>query len=330
MKKIMFLIIAVCLSACLKEETPVAKRTVDGDQTAALEMGSDYRYQIFFNFSENKIIEKNIKYTWDIGFETGVNGWHVITNTSKYMFVFRTNETELSNVMDHSNCTTSNHHYDMPSGNLDSTGIGDWKDGYVRIIDLGTDENGTQLGWYKLKIDSVDANQYYIQYAKINASTAVSAVIQKHNSYTFTYFSLLNNEEIVVAPKSTKWDVVFTQYIKHLTTPAIMDYLVTGCILNHNNTLAALVTEKSYVSIDLAYAESLNLTNVNDVIGYDWKDIGLDQVMNGGTAEYTIYPNKSYVIKDQNGNYFKLRFTDFYSKTGEKGTPTFEYEQLKQ
>lgn len=240
-----------------------------------------------------------------------------------------TNKTLLSEVTNHNGMNSLNHHYDMPSGNLDSTAIGNWKDEKVRVLNLGTNAAGNPLGWYKLKVDSVSATKYYFRYAPINASTYTQVAIEKDNNYNFVYFSMINNQSVEVAPPTQAWDLVFTQYIKHLTEPLVMDYLVTGCLSNRFNTKVTQVTNKNFEDIDLSYATSLNYTSTRDAIGYDWKDIGLDEVMSGGTAEYTIYPNKSYIVRTQVGTYYKLRFIDFYSKTGEKGTPTFEYQILE-
>lgn len=329
MKNLIVLIGVLCLSSCLKKEIPVPKRLNNGVRTVAINMENDYRYQVFFNLANNEIVEKNDKYIWDIAFETGTDGWHIKTNTSKYMFAYRTDKTDLLAVMDHAGATPNKHFYDKPSGNLDSTAIGNWKDGFVRILDMGTSNDGHTLGWYKIKVDSVDAQYYYLQYAVIDASTFTSISVKKDNSHAFVYYSLIDDQAVDVAPQPQKWDLEFTQFIRHLTDPTTVDYLVTGCLSNREGVTSALVTDKDFNSIDLAYALSLHLNEAENTIGYDWKDIGLDEVMNGGTAEYTIYPNMSYVIKDQNGNYYKLRFIDFYSKSGEKGTPTFEYKKLE-
>ena len=57
------------------------------------------------------------------------------------------------------------------------------------------------------------------------------------------------------------------------------------------------------------------------IIGFDWKyyDFNLG---------YIIYPDRYYLLKDEDGFYFKIRFIDFYDPSGNKGTATFEYQRL--
>lgn len=51
-----------------------------------------------------------------------------------------------------------------------------------------------------------------------------------------------------------------------------------------------------------------------DEIGYDWKYYDLS-----GSGKYIIYQKKVFVIRDQQGYLYKLRFIDFYDNNGQKG-----------
>jgi hypothetical protein len=67
----------------------------------------------------------------------------------------------------------------------------------------------------------------------------------------------------------------------------------------------------------------MHYSNLRDVIGYDWK------VYNFTSGQYVARSNVNYVIKDfYTGDAYKLRFLDF-NHNGIKGTPKFEYVQLK-
>lgn len=327
MKYLALVILGLVFSSCLKEEIPVPKKEHGNVKKVSVTMESDYKYQLFFNLSESKVVSKNNRKIWDIGFETGANGHHIITNSSKYMFVYTTDKTELSEVMS-KNGYTNNLKFDNPTGDLDLTAIGNWQDGFVRILDMGISADGVKQGWYKIKITNVTATSYDFEFAKIDEVNSTAKTVQKKNNYSFTYFSLIDNKELEIAPPKKEWDLVFTQYTTHLTQPIDMDYLVTGCLTNSYNTKSAEITEVKFDDIDFNYASSLLLSENINTIGYGWKDVGLENVMEGGTADYTIYENKSYVIQTQNGKLFKLRFISFYSDAGEKGTPTFEFIEL--
>jgi hypothetical protein len=68
---------------------------------------------------------------------------------------------------------------------------------------------------------------------------------------------------------------------------------------------------------------SLNFSRKLNEIGYDWK--AYDQDAN----QYTIVPNKYFVIRDVTGNYFKIKFVSFYNDQGIKGFPKMAWEYLK-
>jgi hypothetical protein len=58
-------------------------------------------------------------------------------------------------------------------------------------------------------------------------------------------------------------------------------------------------------------------------IGFDWKIWSLT------ANKYTVDQNKVYVIIDSKGDYYKLKFVDFYDDQGRKGYPKMAWEILK-
>ena len=126
----------------------------------------------------------------------------------------------------------------------------------------------------------------------------------------------------IIEPKKDSWDVVFTQFSKVFYEPEFTPYVVVGCLTNPYKTLSYYAEGKTFDEINLSFAENTTLSTDWDAIGYDWKSFSLNQSM------YDVYYNKVYLIKDQNEYYYKLRFVDFYSDNGEKGSPTFEYQRL--
>lgn len=328
MKNVILIFSIVFLSSCLKEEFPVPKKDLGGAQVAEVEMGNDYKYQIFFDLSTGKVTGKNSKYIWDIAFENGVNGKHVIINNGKNMRVFTTNETTLDNVMNKNVPVSQDLTFDRPSQNIDSTGFGNWDNGKVRIFDLGYTSDGSHLGWYKMKITAVTSSAYSFKFAEITSNQYEEVTLTKKDKedYNFIYFSLKNNQQVEVAPKNETWDIEFTQYLQLLyddDTDSYLEYLITGALINHfHDTKALKVTGVNFDDINSSSASTMTLSTHYNAIGYEWKDYNFD------TGQYDIYSSISYLIQDYNGSIFKLRFVDFYNSSGEKGTPVFEYEQL--
>lgn len=319
MRFTILLITAILLSSCLKEELPVPKREAGDLKLGEVSIGVNYEYQVYFDFSTNQMTGKNSKNIWDIGFETGDNGSHVIINTAKNMMVYTTDKSNLSDITSKDGYIV-NPKFDNATGNLDSTGIGNWEDGFVRILDMGYSSTGNPLGFYKLKIIEVTPTTYTFEFASVESSSSFTRTILKKDEYNFTYFSMMSDSEQAVSPKTKDWDIVFTQYVHQFYEPVVTPYLLTGCLTNRIDTKVGIITEVSFDAIDLSYVSNLVLSENTNTIGFGWKTlVGND---------YEINSNISYVVQDNEGIYYKLRFVDFYSKTGEKGNPVWEFVEL--
>src|SRR5690554_467163 len=319
MRLTILFISGILLTSCLNEEIPVPKREAGDLKMNQVSMGNKYEYQIYFDLSANKMTGKNSKDLWDIGFETGDNGSRLITNTARNMMVYATDKSILSEVMSKDGYI-QNPRFDSATGNLDSTGIGNWEDGLVRIIDMGYTAAGTPIGFYKLKINEVTPTTYTFEFAEIEAATSHSTTVLKKAEYNFTYYSMQTKAEQEVSPKTKDWDIVFTQYIHQFYEPVVTPYLLTGVLTNRIDTKVAEITDVSFDEINLEYAENLILSENTNTIGFGWKTlVGND---------YEINTNISYVVQDHEGIYYKLRFVDFYSETGEKGNPVWEFLEL--
>src|SRR5690606_8382971 len=124
-----------------------------------------------------------------------------------------------------------------------------------------------------------------------------------------------------VEPVKEGWDLAFTQFTHIFHAPDYLNYGVVGCLTNTHNTLSLKVTDgTAFEDIDYEYASDLVLSNDRDIIGYDWKTFLYDQ------NKYLVHSEKVYIIKDHEGDLYKLRFIDFYNMIGQKGVPTFEFQ----
>ncbi len=75
------------LSSCKKDELPVPKHLAGNVITSTANLESTYKWQIYYDLETNTVVGQNPKALWDLGFETSTDGFHVILNTSKTMFV---------------------------------------------------------------------------------------------------------------------------------------------------------------------------------------------------------------------------------------------------
>jgi hypothetical protein len=313
------LFLTIIIVSCKKEELPVPKHDAGNVITSSVDLGDTYKWQIYFNLESNSIVSQNLKTIWDLGFENGENGTRIVLNSSKFMFARNTNNTNFTAVTDTLGFEF-NKKWDHPSGNLDSTAIGNWQNtNNVYIIDRGYSETGIHQGFRKLQILAVSPTAYNIRFALLNGSSDVTLTINKTTNYNLTHLSFATSNTVIVEPEKTKWDIVYTQYTHTFFNP-VQPYLVTGCLLNRYKTTAYADSTTNFSDIKF---DNLNLsklsTNIN-TIGFTWK--------NYTGSNYVTKPQNNFVIKNSNDYYFKLHFIDFYNQSGEKGSPKWEYQKL--
>lgn len=322
--KIFFILCCLLLVACRKAEIPVKPLDRGDVITASVDMNSDYRYQVFYSISENKIVSTNLKTAWDLGFESSADGFHLIINTSRVMRVYNTGKTDFASVTD----TTGfglNKLADVPSGNLDSTAFGDWRTNKpVYIVDLGYNELNTQrLGYKKMQILSMDASAYNIRVAEADGTNDMTLSIPKNTNKNFVDFSFTGNSVVNVSPDKTDYDLLFTQYTGLLNDGGqIVPYQVTGVLMNPYKMRGARVFNKAFTDIAVTDTAAYHLKQVTDCIGYDWKDYDF------GTGVYTVNTKKCFLFQSVEGFYYKLHFIDFNNAQGAKGAPKFEFKKL--
>lgn len=321
MKKLYYciVIISVLLFSCKKAELPVPKHDPGDVTTSTVNMDATYKWQVYFDLKTNTVVGQNLKTAWDLGFENGSAGFHVILNTSKFMFAYNTGSTNFNSVVDTTGFAL-NKKWDSPSGSFDTTAIGDWQgQNNVYIIDRGYNETGVHQGFRKIQIQSVDANTYTVRFAQLNGTGDITLVINKNDNYNFSFLSFSTSSTLLIEPPKDTWDLVFTQYT-HIFYSPTEPYLVTGCLLNHYNTKASVDSVNSFSQIKFENLSNYNLSNHINVIGYDWK------TYTGGT--YVTNSNINYLIRDSEDYYYKLHFIDFYNQSGIKGNPKWEFQKL--
>jgi hypothetical protein len=321
MRIITGLLILMIVVSCEKKELPAPKYNRGDILTTQVSMTSNYKNQVWFSLSENKIVSTNFKTDWDIAFESSVTGSHVVLNSALGMRVYKTSFTQLSEVTDTTGLAI-HEVVDSPTGNLDSTAIADWQtNNTVYIVNRGFSETGQVLGFYKLKIVSVSAANFTFEYADIFGSQTFSKTIIKNDSYNFNAYSFTSHQQVSIEPLKSNYDLCFTQFT-HVFTNPLHYYQVTGVLCNSFNTRVTNITDRPFMDITINDTLGRFFTNYKNNIGYDWKVFDLN------TNLYTVNVNQCYIVNDNKGFYYKLHFIDFYNSSGIKGYPTFEFKKL--
>jgi hypothetical protein len=180
---------------------------------------------------------------------------------------------------------------------------------------------GVHRGWKKIRIVR-DGDQYKLQYAALNSTTHQEVTLSKNPAYNFTFFSFNTQATVSVEPEKTKWDLnftVFTNEIEGSGSYGYSDFVA--------NNLKAGIKVYQINGTDTLNYSNFELTNVDDslfvddqrVIGADWRD-----VFSG-----VVYPNKFYILKDSDENYYKIQMLAFLDDAGTRGYPKFVYKLLQ-
>jgi HmuY protein len=305
---------------CIKEEKPVLPIPVDLSLVKSkISLGTDYRYQAYYNLEKDSMLSRNLKFDWDVAFDaSNTEGVSLYLNSAKYMFASSVTNGNFETLRDTMGFF-KNRRWDA-SNRPDSPAIGSIKllDKFF-VIDRGYDAVGDAAGFVKLKFEAINDKKIKFKYANLNDSKDTQVEIARTSTYNLVYFSFKTGAEVKVEPPKDNWDLQFTQYIHTFTDP-YLPYLVTGVLINPFNTAVAVDSLVGFGKIDRTFSQTMTFKTNLDAIGYDWKEY-----INGVYATKSKY---TYVIKNSKNTLYKLRFTDFYDAQGVKGTPRFEFQRL--
>ncbi|MDG3580937.1 HmuY family protein [Galbibacter pacificus] len=306
--------------------------------------GPDQPNQVYVDLSAQTqtVVKRD---AWDLGFYSG-ESFRVVLNESVYMAAAPLEVTDIDAVTEADVAALqpnvavgipgSNVYVDNPSGDIQETVIAEVSetdtDNKVYLVNLGINIGGSihvpggSRGWKKIRVLR-QGNDYVLQYADLNATTHEEVVVSKAEGYNFTFFSFSSGEQASVEPMKNKWDLNFTHYIDLLSFQGD-DYAYTYQDFIVSNTKAGITAYQVAVS-DFTYEDftsenivEANLSADQRSIGSSWRNAG------GPNAQPSIKEDVFYVLKDADGNYYKIRFTAMYNESGERGYPKFEYSLL--
>ena len=85
------------------------------------------------------------------------------------------------------------------------------------------------------------------------------------------------------------------------------------------------ITDSEYETLGLPDFTSLGSSDAGDAIGRSWLQI----LAPHSSGVYKVYDFITYIVNDQDGNYYKVRFLAYKGgNNAENGNPTFEYELI--
>lgn len=305
--------------------------TLEGKTTV-----SAYANSVFADLSNNKQTPVDRK-SWNLGFFNGAE-FRVILNQAYQATAKALSKADISTVgFGDTVGVQLNHDIEDPAtvslvdywdGDMTKTAFAAVSatdaDNKVYLVSFETSKNQEQ--YFKVKVTR-NSNGYKVQYAKVGETTIKTLDVPKNADYNFTFVSLETDKVVSVEPKRVNWDIEWSYgtYNSGLGSPYWFQDLV---LLNHLGGVQAAEILESSVTYD-AFVESniavVTFSAKRDVIGSKWRQGA------GPSGPGSIKRDRFYVIKDSQGNVYKLKFISWGGggDAGERGRPVIEYKLVK-
>ena len=303
--------------------------------------GVTYGNKIFFDLSANK--QTTVQRTkWDLGFYSG-DEWRVKLNSSTFMMAKQIDKNDLNVVTaaDTTGFSASFYNHDMPEvaslayidypdGDLSKTAIAEVSatasDNKVYIINRGVGIGSPvpERGWKKIRIIRNGSGGYTLQHADIAATSFTSVDIPKKTDNFFNYISF-ESGVVEAEPQKEKWDIAWTYFTNVIDFGwGNIPYAFQDFIIQNRNVEVAkvMINTKTYEDFKEADITSQTFSDGQNAIGGDWRKGG------GPGMAPAVRNDRYYVIKDNDENYYKVRFTAM-TQNGERGHVGFEYALVK-
>ncbi len=322
---ILFLIAAFLFSSCEKEEKPIVLPSKPAEvKLLSVDMGKDYRSQIFVNLASGKT-QTIDNLSWDLAFDASPLGMAIYQNSGKNVLTANSGSTEFQTNPDTKTVVWK---WDPASGNKDSLALKNVFTNSGLITDSVYYIN-TGSAKFQFKIIAATATEYTLVFSDMANTQSTQITIIKDSRKAQVYFSFANGGQYLnFEPDLTDWHICFLRYrwIYYEFNPPLL-YLVSGVFVNPSLVSSVKDSVLSFYNISKDDCASKTFLNSRDVIGFDWKSPDLSNTSN---VKYTIRKDYYYFIKEQSADQrlFKIRFLDFYNDQGVKGAPKFEVQEL--
>ncbi|MEO1448907.1 MAG: HmuY family protein, partial [Bacteroidota bacterium] len=256
------------MTGCLQEEIPVAPFDRGDAITSQIMMQPNYRDQIWFDLSENKVVSTNERTAWDLGFGCADSVDLIRLNSSLAASAVIVTDRSFEEVTTKAGL---NLRVDHPTGVIDSMALFGLKPGQVAVIDRGYSPEGRPLGVRKLELLSSEPGSYRVRYANLDGTDEQEISVVKDAAYNFLAYSFKTHAWVDIEPAKDAYDICFTTYTHLFYDPDYQPYLVNGVWLNPHETQAYKWMQAEFATMTLADMDTISWSAEWDVIGFDWK-----------------------------------------------------------
>jgi hypothetical protein len=325
--------LALSFSSIVSEGSQLTLNGLIGAET-----GSAAGNSVFVDFSNNQQTSA-ARASWDLGFHGG-SEFRVIINNTVGASAIAVNKTDINTVtsddVDSDDLAVgfgggSFSVVDDIAGSLSKTAIAeisatDSENKVYVVSPAGGSGSADASKFMKIRILR-NGTGYTLQYAKISETTFKTINIAKSATHTFKYVSFTTGAEVNVAPETRKWDIVWTWSLYQTGDPATLYAFSDLVFLNYLGGVSAaevLNTQFTYDAIKAENLTAITFKNERAVIGSNWRVSAPPPTPSG------VKTDRFYLIKDADGNVYKLKFISFHaSDGGTRGKPVVQYALVK-
>lgn len=196
----------------------------------------------------------------------------------------------------------------------------------IYIYDMG---DADTAALYKVKVSEKNSTTYTVTYSLWNSDDVKTLDIAKDDNSSYVGVSFTTNQKVSMQPAKTDWDMVWGRntYISAMS-PGVPFVMADIVFLNTKAGVQAqeiLISEGgNYNDYTAEKAKTAKFSSNIDVIGSAWRNGG------GPTSGPSVKTDRFYVIKDAQGNIYKLGFVSMNDNTdgGKRGYPEIKYALL--
>ena len=321
-------------NSCFKEIDTIALEGVTENMFTS--QHSIYHNITFYKIYENTTgeVSNQTLGKWDLAFQSALEGDNVLVNYTVSAQAIKTgtsdfSEVDINTVYDLYESDQWKFNDPAYSNVRDSIALKDWENSEVYLLYRGS-SSLSEEAYYKIQFLSKTPETYTIKYAHVESAQETEKTINRTQGLANQYFSFEDNDIVEHEPNINDWSFYLAPYygwFETLTPGEFAPYSLTGVMINNEGGVRVSQVfdgEINYECIDLSMAQNLTYTDWKGAIGSTWKKVPSTQ-----NPVYEMDINKKYVLKLTNGNYYKLRFLDFYNTDGDQGYPSFEINLIQ-
>lgn len=303
------------LSSCFTEEEPVLPLAPHTEVISTHKLTAG---QVYYSLKNQKIVKYNSVEDWDFAFACGEDDYDILVNTARGMGAYNTTSKDFNATYKYDNYPWV---FDKNNGQEDQSCLGTWGDfefenpqsfGNVYLIYLGVDIQGHGTGIIKFQVTGYEDDTYTIRIGDLEGTVQREYSVQKNDSFNFVYLSFEQSKVLTLEPPKNDWDIMFTSFTVPLRRPQVAPIsfpiaktheLVDGVLLNPYHRYVAEDTAGNLDDISFFNVESYDYTDSTDFIGRRWYDYSEEE------DRYFITPNNTFIIKDEDKNFYAIKFT---------------------